>query len=576
MVSPRLEKGHASAIPKHVREDRQVLKFNAYFLEPVFESSQETHRVRKCDIYYHLACGEIHVSEPKEENSGIPQGQFVRRIKVPKPEGGFLTEKDLRVGSQLLIFGRTFAIVDCDDSTRKRTNQPPGIGYPHNAYSEIRHAAKTRDTGANQDIHRGKKQNPLKKFMEASLGNVAGRGDGLARFKENEGKVLRFFGQWDDKTLHGFKREYKVLFYLADETMSVLEVPKANNGVDPFPYLLARSKVPCNVDVQMRADEVDEGSFYKEVDLAVGQYINVLNREILLYAADDYTYEHYKNAHGKDMRADEVDVSEPSKPQVEHTIPVHSNVGCSGFGSEEDSKSSCLGLIPKAPRKKVNQIIQNEGKMLRFEASMVTNSPLDKDRKFIIKVFLSDDTVEIFEVPARNAGRTSGRVRARGPTNLPISNFAVGNVVVFNGIEYKLSGSDDYTQDQMEIHSDSFPDSSFGKTFGAIKDAIGADGAADILSQVSQDGDSLLTHEEFKDYISALSGLDFRCFSEQHLLTFFRKFDPSKTGHVSLAEFGSALVSGKSENGPVNSLNGQMTDRQIELYVNTLNSSALT
>jgi hypothetical protein len=510
----------------------------------VFESAQENHRVRKCDIFFHLACGEIHISEPKEENSGIPQGQFIRRVKVPKEEGGgYLTEDDLKVGAKLLIFGRTFFIVDCDEQTRKKTNQPPGIAYPSDSYTQIRQAKKARDTGANQDIHRGKKQNPLKKFMEASLGNVGGRGDGLARFKDNEGKVLRFFGQWDDTSLHGFKREYKVLFYLADETMSVLEVPKANNGVDPFPYLLSRSKVPRVAEVSMRADETDDDSFYKERDLAVGQTVLIFNREILLYAADDYTYEHYQTTHGLNMRANEVDVAEPAKPQVEHTIPKHSNTGCAGFGSEADSKSSCNSLIPKAPRKHVNKLLQNEGKMLRFNASMVTTSPLDTDRSFIIKLFLSDDTVEIFEVPSRNAGRTGGRTRARGPIDLPTSDFGVGKVVVFNGIQYLLSASDDYTQTMMEIHDDSFPDSSFAKIARQIRDAIGADGVADILSGADKDGDSSLSPDEFKDYISAVAGVEL---SEQQLMTLFRRFDCDKSGSISLAEFSATLVNGES------------------------------
>lgn len=37
------------------------------------ESRLENHRIRKVVIYYYLADDTIHVAEPKEDNSGLPQ-----------------------------------------------------------------------------------------------------------------------------------------------------------------------------------------------------------------------------------------------------------------------------------------------------------------------------------------------------------------------------------------------------------------------------------------------------------------------------------------------------------------------
>ena len=45
-----------------------------------------------------------------------------------------------------------------------------------------------------------------------------------------------------------------------------------------------------------------------------------------------------------------------------------------------------------------------ESNVLRFVAYMATDNPVDKDRKFIISYFLSDDTVAVFEPPQRNSG----------------------------------------------------------------------------------------------------------------------------------------------------------------------------
>ena len=42
-----------------------------------------------------------------------------------------------------------------------------------------------------------------------------------------------------------------------------------------------------------------------------------------------------------------------------------------GFGSLEDSKQSCLSLIPQPPKKDFIKMLENDGKILRFAAIMV-------------------------------------------------------------------------------------------------------------------------------------------------------------------------------------------------------------
>jgi len=78
--------------PKWLKHDRQVLKFNAYFQEPVVEDPNENYRLRQCIIFYYLEDDTMHIIEPRVENSGIPQGIFLKRHIVPKPPGK-ITEK---------------------------------------------------------------------------------------------------------------------------------------------------------------------------------------------------------------------------------------------------------------------------------------------------------------------------------------------------------------------------------------------------------------------------------------------------------------------------------------------------
>lgn len=43
-----------------------------------------------------------------------------------------------------------------------------------------------------------------------------------------------------------------------------------------------------------------------------------------------------------------------------------------GIGSLEDSKQSCLSLIPQPPKKDVMKMLENDGKILRYLAYMVS------------------------------------------------------------------------------------------------------------------------------------------------------------------------------------------------------------
>jgi hypothetical protein len=75
-----------------------VLKFHGYFQEPVVEDPNENYRVRKCIIFYYLDDDTIQIIEGKVENSGVPQGVFLARHKVPKPDGQPYTYHNINLG----------------------------------------------------------------------------------------------------------------------------------------------------------------------------------------------------------------------------------------------------------------------------------------------------------------------------------------------------------------------------------------------------------------------------------------------------------------------------------------------
>ena len=53
--------------------------------------------------------------------------------------------------------------------------------------------------------------------------------------------------------------------------------------------------------------------------------------------------------------------------------------------------------------------MENEQKILRYEAVLETTRAEDQGRKFIISYRLSDDTIGVYEPPMRNSGIIGGK-----------------------------------------------------------------------------------------------------------------------------------------------------------------------
>jgi hypothetical protein len=97
-----------------------VLRFYGYFKESVVESRLENFRIHSLLIYYFLEDKSILMIEPKQVNSGMPQGAFLNRQMVLKGDGKSpFMPQDFRVGLDMGIHGRAIRITDCDEYTRQ-------------------------------------------------------------------------------------------------------------------------------------------------------------------------------------------------------------------------------------------------------------------------------------------------------------------------------------------------------------------------------------------------------------------------------------------------------------------------
>jgi hypothetical protein len=191
--------------------DRHVLRFNGYFKEAVVETNLENYRVRKVVIYYYLEDDTCAVTEPRQDNSGIPQGTLIRRHRLPGATGGYLQIEDLRIGTDLSVYGKTIRITNCDPFTREYYLHM-GIEQEEPHTEEIDPFLSTRE-----DLKAKEPKPPRtyeKVYREAMLGGGHINAD-MQQFLEKDRQVLRFFAILDDLSTPQFERRpFLILFFL--------------------------------------------------------------------------------------------------------------------------------------------------------------------------------------------------------------------------------------------------------------------------------------------------------------------------------------------------------------------------
>lgn len=378
-------------MPDWVKYDRMVLRYYIWFEDEMPESKFETRVIRKMILYYYLSDKTIHIGEPHEINSGMPQGVILSRRRIGHPDGHEFVLTDFMIGKSFWLLGREYHIVDVDDNTRIYYEEELGIdqgqpqSYPDRPY-------------ADELLRSGKP--PIKIPVESIVGPRPK--ETLRQFLDYDRKVLRFTACWDDRDkLNGDKRCFIVHYYLSDDNVEVMEIKVRNDGRAPFPKLLRKMRL-FKPEVIGRDRE-----YYTDKDLVVGEKIVIYNRPMLLIDCDGFTREFYERTYR--MQQGTIDIGEPSFPWPQAPLPTYT-----GFGSEEDSLASHYNLIPKPPRKDYKKMVECAKKILRFAAVLANPKVEDKDRKFIIMYYLGTDMVQIYEPPSRNSGFVCGKYLERG------------------------------------------------------------------------------------------------------------------------------------------------------------------
>nr|XP_044995962.1 EF-hand domain-containing family member C2 [Jaculus jaculus] len=483
--------GDGCNAPSWAAFDKQVLCFDAYLEDELPDKREEDYRIRYYKIYFYIEDGTIQVDEPEVYNSGLLPGTTIRRHRIPLPppdDDLFYNVYHFNINIDVVFYGRKFKIYDCDAFTKNFLKKigtklnPPGV-CPIDPYTKMR-----RETL--------EFVNPFRPYQSL---------DTFKQFLQYDGKVLRFYCLWDDtNSLFGDRREFILHYFLCDDTIEIREVLPDNSGRDALTSFLRRGKVPkygapgiyqpgqitdravlnvyCGLS-QWRSDgymldKYELGKinqeFYTDKDLSIGATINVWGRKVLLCDCDEYTKTYYKTKYGiENFTA--ISCKPPPLPKIERKYPPYN-----GFGSEEDSLRSCIGLKPTPHRKNFKKFLELDSygyksNILRYFAKLVTDKCADEDRLFVIAYYLSDDTISVFEPIEINSGNTGGMFLKRSRVKRPgqevfkseLSEYIqseelyVGTTLNVNGYLFRLLNADEYTLKYMENNTDRFPFSNF-------------------------------------------------------------------------------------------------------------------
>uniref|UniRef100_A0A672ID17 EF-hand domain (C-terminal) containing 2 n=1 Tax=Salarias fasciatus TaxID=181472 RepID=A0A672ID17_SALFA len=217
------------------------------------------------------------------------------------------------------------------------------------------------------------------------------RHDTLRHFLDHDGKVLRFYCLWDDtESAFGERRELVLHYFLSDDTIEILEV----------------------VPAQLRERRPRPGS---------------------CSAAGLFCLHSVRGLHPVQYKA-------PPAPKPPRPVPPYN-----GFGSEEDSLSSCRGLAAQAAGA---ELPRKDG----------TTDPVDQERLFHVSYHLCDDTISVFERPfllrcrVKKPGQDLFKSELSEYFTAP--DLYVGATLCLGGRSFRILEADEFTLNYMQQRAD--------------------------------------------------------------------------------------------------------------------------
>jgi hypothetical protein len=184
---------------------------------------------RKFILHFFLVDGTIEVRQVLPLNSGRdPVSQFLKRTLLKKPNSNdYYEDSDLHIGCEVDIFGRIFFLYDADDFTKDFLDKKYG---PHDwtpidvdeafAQKKIPHVVPPYNGWGDEADSLG---------YVYSLHPKPPRKD-IVKLIANDGMILRFSAKFKYPQPQDVRREFVIVYYIADDTFAVFERQQRNSG----------------------------------------------------------------------------------------------------------------------------------------------------------------------------------------------------------------------------------------------------------------------------------------------------------------------------------------------------------
>ena len=486
--------------------DRSVLRFFAYIEEADAPGSLQAPRVRAFVILYYLSDDTVSIFEPRVENSGMIQGPFLKRSRVP----GFDVQA-VRIGSCVSIHQHNFVVSDADKFTRDYFNS---LGV---CLGEAKSVPMDRFGQRNQhdDRYELPSYEPLGKSVHIDTKKVM-------RFLENDKKVCRFFAVQRSEQETRF---FVLLYYLADNTVEIRESVQPNSGRDECSVFFNRGILDTN-----GRPAGPESTLIEVRNWRVGSSISLCSNEFWVYDADKFTRNWFAVKFGISLDpalSVEVKTKQTWKPCATETPPY------TGFGSWEDSLGSVKSLCPKPPKKHPLP----DGRLLRFRCRLESPTVEDKDRRFVFSFHSADKQLAIHEPSVRNSGIIGGKFLEKGLYINELTGEVLKEGDLKNGSTVRILGRSFLVEQSDALACRE------GSSLLPIANEVQRKliqlmpQIHDTFRRFDKDATDLITVDKFRDILVQF-GFNL---SEEECLGIMQVFDSNHNGLISYQEFCDAL-----------------------------------
>lgn len=562
----------AVVVPEDIKLTGAKLVFRAFFNEAVTDSRTEKYRSRVITIVYFLEDDTTEMYELARMNDGLPAGKFLQRMQHPA-----LSLDTLRVGGTVTVYGRTLRIVACDERTRKFYDdrgepQEPNETIPDDDFMQATRKEAERGSltalsatraidkgfagaGASSRGDYGKKQNPMKRYMEAIKGGRSAVRDTLRSFLEHSDTALEFYVTWDDRgsdEILGSKKYLVLRYHVATDEVEIFYKKGCDDGMGALFFKKDRlPKFAMAHDDRARSCEDGDGSedYFHWTDLRVGEEIRVLGRTMVVTKCTPATQRFYADHLGLDQNAREVVEVHTKEPTPRRPVPPPT-----GFGGEEDSLASTKSLMPRVPVDNRPPDPRLEGKALRYDMVLDSDDPIDKIRRFQLSYFLADKSMSVYEQGVPNTGIPAGKFARRDKHKNPAtgkvyeaSELFLDAKVTVQGFRFRVTHADDFSLGYMESNSGLWPQSSFEFAMSTLKKKMHEKSSEmrKMFRKFDDDKSGSITYDEFQKMLEYYG----MYISRAEMVTIMRRLDGDGSGSIGYAEFMQAFADHDDEVG---------------------------